>query len=107
MEIADLLAERDRRPLTSLELTKNELALRREILTLWQTNLLRITRLRVIDEVANGLSYYDHVFLSELPQFYADLEEDLAAAGVVIGGEVPSFCGWEAGSAAIATETPT
>jgi len=64
MEVADLLAERDRLPLTAAEQRANELALRRAILTLWQTNLVRRTRLLVIDEVANGLSYYDYTFLS-------------------------------------------
>jgi phosphoenolpyruvate carboxylase len=58
MEVADLLAERDQLSLTAAELGANETALRRAVLTLWQTNLLRRTRLRVIDEVANGLSYY-------------------------------------------------
>src|SRR5262249_41096787 len=69
----------------------NEAALRRAILTLWQTNLLRISRLRVIDEVANGLSYYDYTFLSELPRLYADLEEELAIEGVTLDGALPSF----------------
>jgi len=32
-----------------------------------------------IDEVANGLSYYDHTFLRELPRLYGDLEDQLAA----------------------------
>jgi phosphoenolpyruvate carboxylase len=91
MEIADLLAERDRLPLSTAELAANEAALRREVLTLWQTNLLRRTRLRVIDEVANGLSYYDYTFLSELPRFYADLEEELASAGVALADRLPSF----------------
>jgi phosphoenolpyruvate carboxylase len=91
MEVADLLAERDRLPLTAVELRANEVALRRSVLTLWQTNLLRRTRLRVIDEVANGLSYYDHTFLSELPRFYADLEEQLASEGVQFLGGLPSF----------------
>jgi phosphoenolpyruvate carboxylase len=91
MEVAQLLAERDRPLLTPSELAVNSDGLRRAILTLWQTNLLRITRLRVIDEVANGLSYYDYVFLSELPQFYADLEGELAAEGVVIDGDLPCF----------------
>ena len=76
-EHAELLAERDQPLLTSVEFAANEIALRRAILILWQTNLLRMTRLRVIDEVANGLSYYDYAFLSELPRFYADLEEEL------------------------------
>jgi phosphoenolpyruvate carboxylase len=33
----------------------------------------------VLDEVANGLAYYDHTFLAALPEFYAELEDQLAA----------------------------
>ena len=84
MEVAELIAERDRSSPTAAELAANEAALRRAVLTLWQTNPLRSTRLRVIDEVANGLSYYDHTFLAGLPRFYADLEEELAGAGVAL-----------------------
>jgi phosphoenolpyruvate carboxylase len=91
IEIAELLADRDRLPLSPLELAGNEMAMRRAVLTLWQTNLLRITRLRVIDEIANGISYYDYAFLSELPRFYADLEDQLASEGVALERELPSF----------------
>jgi phosphoenolpyruvate carboxylase len=91
IEIADLLDKRDRLPLTAAELAANEAALRRAVLTLWQTNLLRRTRLRVIDEIANGVSYYDHTFLSELPWFYADLEEELASADMAPADSLPSF----------------
>src|SRR2546423_2771568 len=91
MEVAHLLAERDRSSPTAAELAANEAALRRAVLTLWQTNPLRSTRLRVIDEVANGLSYYDHTFLAGLPRFYADLEEELAGAGVTLARSLPSF----------------
>ena len=90
-DVADLLAERDRYPLTGTELKANEAAIRRAILTLWQTSPLRRTRLRVIDEVANGLSYYDYTFLRELPRFYATLEEQLAEEGLPLDGAVPSF----------------
>ncbi|HTV88919.1 MAG TPA: phosphoenolpyruvate carboxylase, partial [Stellaceae bacterium] len=90
MEVAELLAERDGYPLTPEEAAANELALRRAILTLWQTNLLRRTRLQVTDEVNNGLAYYDYTFLKELPRFYADLEADLAACGAG-SGPPPSF----------------
>ena len=62
IEVAELIAERDRAVSTPAELAANEVALRRAVLTLWQTNPLRRTRLRVIDEIANGLSYYDHTF---------------------------------------------
>jgi phosphoenolpyruvate carboxylase len=91
MEVADLLAERDQASLTEAEFHINEAALRRAVLILWQTNLLRHTRLRVIDEVANGLSYYDYTFLSELPRFYADLEAELASADIALAGGLPSF----------------
>jgi phosphoenolpyruvate carboxylase len=81
MEVAHLLADRDRlAQVTPEEAASADEALRRAILTLWQTNILRRTRLAVIDEVANGLAYYDYTFLSELPRFYAALEERLAAA---------------------------
>ncbi len=90
MEIAELLAQRDLYPLTPGELAVNEAALRRAILTLWQTNLLRRTRLQVADEVNNGLAYYDYTFLKELPHFYADLEQELAGQGMG-AAPLPSF----------------
>jgi phosphoenolpyruvate carboxylase len=90
-DVADLLAARDRNPLTASEMKANEAALRRAVLTLWQTNPLRRTRLRVIDEVANGLSYYDYTFLDELPRFYAALEEQLGDEGYPVIDRLPSF----------------
>ena len=78
MEIAHLLDERDRVNFTPEELDNNRDALRRAVLTLWQTSLLRSSRLRVIDEVANGLAYYDYTFLRELPTFYVNLQQALA-----------------------------
>src|SRR5216684_2936685 len=91
MEVAHLLAERDRPDLTPEELASNEEGLRRAVLTLWQTSLLRRTRLRVIDEVANGLAYYEYTFLRELPRLYGDLEDSLAEFAA--GGEqsLPPF----------------
>jgi phosphoenolpyruvate carboxylase len=92
MEIAKLLDERDRVHLTPEELAENRKALRRAVLTLWQTSILRARRLRILDEVANGLSYYDHTFLRELPSFYAELEDQLGNIDPEWAGlEVPSF----------------
>src|SRR5262245_6268447 len=92
MEIARLLDERDRVKFTPEELAANRRALRRAVLTLWQTSILRDTRLRVIDEVANGLAYYDHTFLGALPTFYADLEDQLSELDPAWAGvDVPSF----------------
>jgi phosphoenolpyruvate carboxylase len=92
MEVAHLLAERDGRRLTPEETAASEEALRCAVLTLWQTSMLRGTRLKVVDEVANGLSYYDYTFLRELPRFYAALEDQLASTDSAWDGfELPSF----------------
>ena len=91
LEIARLLDARDRVQFTPEELEENRAALRRAVLTLWQTSMLRGTRLRVIDEVANGLSYYDYTFLRGLPRFYADLEDELSRDADWQGVDVTSF----------------
>jgi phosphoenolpyruvate carboxylase len=92
MDIAAILAQYDRVRLTPEEAAASDEALRRAVLTLWQTSLLRWTRLNVLDEVANGVSYYDHTFLHELPRVYAGLEDTLTALDPAWDGtEVESF----------------
>ena len=77
MEIAALLNQRERMQQTPAELAAGDEELRREVLTLWQTNLLRRTKLTVLDEVANGLSFYDYTFLIEVPRLHCALEDQL------------------------------
>jgi len=77
IEIAALLDQRDRVQFTPDELAANRKALRRAVLTLSQTSVIRDSRLRVIDEVRNGLAYFDYTFLRELPRLYAEIEEQL------------------------------
>ena len=79
LAIARLLAERDRVELTPEELSASEEQLRRAILTLWQTRILRELRLTVRDEIENGLSYYRYTFLRQLPRLYAEIEDQLKA----------------------------
>jgi phosphoenolpyruvate carboxylase len=79
MEVAALLDRRERMHLTADEFEASEEQLRREVLTLWQTNLLRRTKLTVLDEVANGLSFYDYTFLHEVPRLHCALEDRLNA----------------------------
>jgi phosphoenolpyruvate carboxylase len=91
-KIASLLEYRDRTELTPEEQAVAEEAVRRNVLALWQTRMLRRQRLAVIDEVANGLAFYDHTFLEELPRLYGFLEDELARRGVIGGGgELPAF----------------
>jgi phosphoenolpyruvate carboxylase len=80
MAIAALLDRRERVQLTPEEIAASSEQLRREVLTLWQTNLLRRTKLTVLDEVANGLSFYDYTFLHEVPALHCALEDRLNEA---------------------------
>ncbi len=50
------------------------------VLTLWQTAMIRLSRLRVIDEIENALSFYRLTFLAEIPRLYEELEARLASA---------------------------
>ncbi|WP_206953497.1 phosphoenolpyruvate carboxylase [Trinickia acidisoli] len=76
-DIARLLAERDQ-PLTERERAYNEAMLRARVTTLWQTRMLRDSRLSVADEIENALSYYRATFLNEIPALYDDIETALA-----------------------------
>jgi len=75
--ISRILAERDRLDMTPEEIEENEETLRRFVLILWQTRMLRTIKLTVPDEIKNGLTYYTHTFLTEVPQIYANLEKQL------------------------------
>jgi phosphoenolpyruvate carboxylase len=88
-DIAQLLTERDtiaeraqlynsaRDALTPRELARNEAQLRARVTQLWQTRLLRYSKLSVSDEIENALSYYEATFLHEIPKIYASLEQEL------------------------------
>lgn len=87
--IAQLLAERDdilmraqlynsaKDALTPRELTRVEAQLRACVAQLWQTRLLRHSKLTVADEIENALSYYEATFLQEIPKIYEQLEQEL------------------------------
>ena len=91
MEVAALLDRRERVALTEDEAAASDEQLRREVLTLWQTNLLRRTKLTVLDEVANGLSFYDYTFLREVPRLVNALEDRLEEGGEQAASELASF----------------
>src|SRR6478609_6325151 len=66
-DIANLLVARDeikshalpRDALAPRELAANEVQIRARVMQLWQTRLLRFTKLTVADEIENALSYYE------------------------------------------------
>ena len=63
--------------LTPRQLADNELQLSAQVTQLWQTRLLRYSKLTVEDEIDNALSYYQATFLTEIPKLYAALEREL------------------------------
>ncbi|QBQ98237.1 phosphoenolpyruvate carboxylase [Paraburkholderia pallida] len=87
-DIARLLAERDQ-PLTHREREQNDALLRARVTSLWQTRMLRDSRLSVGDEIENALSYYHTTFLTEIPALYGEIETSLKEHGV--DARLPAF----------------
>ncbi len=70
---------------TKADLAENEMQLRARVAQLWQTELLRQSKLTVRDEIENTLSYYRTTFLRQIPRLYSDIERRLE------GLRVPPF----------------
>jgi phosphoenolpyruvate carboxylase len=56
-----------------------EFELRRQVLTLWQTALIRLARLQITDEIEVGLRYYAAAFFKVIPQVNAEVRDALRA----------------------------
>jgi phosphoenolpyruvate carboxylase len=64
---------------------ERDASLHAEVLRLWLTAMLRLTRLAVADEIVNSLAYFRLTFIPELPRLYAQLEDALG------GRRLPPF----------------
>ncbi|ORA81749.1 phosphoenolpyruvate carboxylase [Mycobacterium malmoense] len=56
-----------------------ELELRRQVLTLWQTALIRLSRLQITDEIDVGLRYYPAALFEVIPQVNSEVRNALRA----------------------------
>src|SRR6218665_2204929 len=74
--VAELVGQRDSLH-TEREKRDNETLIRARVTQLWQTRMLRYSKLTVADEIENALSYYHATFLRQIPKLYAELEEAL------------------------------
>jgi len=54
-----------------------ETELRRQVLTLWQTALVRLSRLQITDEIAVGLRYFQAAFFDVVPKVNAGVRDAL------------------------------
>ena len=75
--IAAEMMELDNPTLTYREREKLREKLLNEVLTLWQTDELRDRKPTVIDEVRNGMYYFDETLFEVLPNVYEELERCL------------------------------
>ncbi|UVE94127.1 phosphoenolpyruvate carboxylase [Dietzia sp. B32] len=85
-------AERDR--VTDAELDRVERDIRRHVLTLWQTAIIRSQRPRIEDEVLGGLQYHEATLMEVIPPLNAEIAERLGSGdrpvvrpGSWIGGD--------------------
>ncbi|UCV02247.1 phosphoenolpyruvate carboxylase [Dechloromonas denitrificans] len=76
-DLARLLDQRERLQMTPEEEAENDLGVANAILTLWQSRMLRPVRLKVLDEVKNGITYFKETFFTELPRLYIQVTQQL------------------------------
>ena len=76
-DVSRLLDQRERLQMTPDEEADNDLALANAILTLWQSRMPRPVRLKVLDEVKNGITYFKETFFTELPRLYIQATQQL------------------------------
>ncbi len=76
-EIARLLEVRTRMSMDDSEVADWESDLEANVLVLWQTAFLRLSRLRVRDEIGEALRYYDASLAQVIPELRRDLEKSV------------------------------
>ncbi len=89
--IAKDMMQLDNPTLTYKERKQLKERLLNEVLTLWQTDELRERKPTVIDEVRNGLFYFDETLFDVLPEVYEELERCLDKYYPEVSWHVPIF----------------
>ncbi|MGI9588260.1 MAG: phosphoenolpyruvate carboxylase, partial [Dietzia maris] len=89
---SDEAGHRDR--VTDAELEQVEQDIRRQVLTLWQTAIIRSQRPRIEDEVLGGLQYHEATLIDVIPPLNAEIADRLGSGdrpvvrpGSWIGGD--------------------
>ena len=89
--IADILKSLDNPILSKREREKVEESLFNEVSVLWQTDELRDHKPTVIDEVRNGLYYFDQTLFDVLPEIHQEVATSLKAHYAEHEWDVPHF----------------
>ncbi|MET8651279.1 phosphoenolpyruvate carboxylase [Nocardia aurea] len=75
--ITELMRRRQRYTETERERAAAESQIRRQVLALWRTALIRLQRLRIQDEIAVGLRYYELTLFDVMPAINAEVRAAL------------------------------
>ncbi|WP_336029963.1 phosphoenolpyruvate carboxylase [Geodermatophilus sp. FMUSA9-8] len=78
-QVTELIRERDRTAPGEVDEQAWSAELERAVLTLWQTALLRLSRLRLTDEIDEALRYYDLSLFRVVPEINAELRRQLGS----------------------------
>ncbi|MGI8314752.1 phosphoenolpyruvate carboxylase [Halobacillus mangrovi] len=89
--IATILKQLDHPQLTKHEKESLLESLQNEVTVLWQTDELRERKPTVMDEVRNGLYYFDETLFEVLPDIHQELETRLEEAYPEEDWSVPNF----------------
>ncbi|MGK5170877.1 phosphoenolpyruvate carboxylase [Geodermatophilus sp. CPCC 205761] len=76
-QVTELIRRRDRSAPGEVEEAEWSAELHRAVLTLWQTALLRLSRLRLADEIDEALRYYELSLFEVVPAINAELRRAL------------------------------
>ncbi|MGP4081140.1 phosphoenolpyruvate carboxylase [Pseudalkalibacillus sp. R45] len=89
--IATILKQLDHPQLTANERERILESLFNEVTVLWQTDELRHRKPTVMDEVRNGLYYFDQTLFDVLPDIHQELEDRLEESYPEAKWNVPNF----------------
>ncbi|NJM08969.1 phosphoenolpyruvate carboxylase [Candidatus Gracilibacteria bacterium] len=66
-------------------------SIEQQIVGLWQTDEVRVNKPSVLDEVKNGLFYFEHCLWEVLPELYRDLDSALRSFYPTVQWKLPPF----------------
>ncbi|MFQ3592004.1 MAG: phosphoenolpyruvate carboxylase, partial [Gemmataceae bacterium] len=81
----------ERLDLLPREQARAKLAIKEEIESLWQSDLVRVQRPSVLDEVRHGLEVVEHTLFEVVPRLYRDLEHSVEQVYPELEGRVPAL----------------
>ncbi|MDJ0394898.1 phosphoenolpyruvate carboxylase [Rhodococcus sp. G-MC3] len=74
---AAVAAQESKAAVATKELALVDVQIRRQVLTLWETALIRLSRLRIQDEIEVGLRYFETSLFDVIPALNADVRSAL------------------------------